>query len=115
MEVYFKLLPNFHRHQRKFPLNFLQTSPDARDRQRKFRGTLVETSSKLPLRNFGFGLLILTLAAKFAHEGKPNFYFEAKILALQFDFEGKAKTGKVKIFSFGFEVNFLASLVYWVF
>ena len=52
--------------------------------------------------------------ANFADGGKPNFYFEAKLLALQFDFEGKAKTGKVNIFSFGFEVNFLASLVYWV-
>ena len=33
---------------------------------------------------------------------------------MQIDFEGKAKTGEVKIFNFGFEINFLTCLVYWV-
>ena len=87
----------------KLPQNFLRPS-----------GSFEEVSSKLPRRRFDFGLLILTLAANFAHSGKPNFYFEVKTFTLQIDFEGKAKTGEVKIFNFGFEVNFLTCLVYWV-
>ena len=101
----------------KLIINCLKTSADT-------RGSFQETSSKLPPaqrqvsrkfpRNFlagvlTLGLLILTLGANFAHSGKPNFY----IFTLRIDFEGKAKTGEVKIFSFGFEVNFLTCWVYW--
>ena len=103
MEVWWKLI-----------INCLKTSADT-------RGSFQETSSKLPPAqrqfrgNFLAGVLtLLTLGANFAHSGKPNFYFEVKIFTLRIAFEGKAKTGEVKIFSFGFEVNFLTCLVYWV-
>ena len=107
MEAYHKLPQNFRRHQRKFPGNFLKTSSGPAAVSRKFPRNFLAGVLTL-------GLLILTLGANFAHSGKPNFYFEVKIFTLRIDFEGKAKTGEVKIFSFGFEVNFLTCLVYWV-
>ena len=102
MEAYHKLPQNFRRHQRKFPGNFLKTSSGPAAVSRKFPRNFLAGVLTL-------GLLILTLGANFAHSGKPNFY----IFTLRIDFEGKAKTGEVKIFSFGFEVNFLTCLVYW--
>ena len=103
MEAYHKLPQNFRRHQRKFPGNFLKTSSGPAAVSRKFPRNFLAGVLTL-------GLLILTLGANFAHSGKPNFY----IFTLRIDFEGKAKTGEVKIFNFGFEVNFLTCLVYWV-
>ena len=103
VEAYHKLPRNFRRHQTG---NFLKTSSDPAAVSRKFPRNFLAGVLTL-------GLLILTLAANFAHSGKPNFYFEVKIFTLRIDFEGKAKTGEVKIFNFGFEVNFLTCLVYW--
>ena len=107
VEAYHKLPQNFRRHQRKFPGNFLKTSSGPAAVSRKFPRNFLAGVLTL-------GLLILTSWAKVYHSGKPNFYFEVKIFTLRIDFEGKAKTGEVKIFSFGFEVNFLTCLVYWV-
>ena len=110
-EVWWKLIiklpQNFRRHQRKFPGNFLKTASGPAAVSRKFPRNFLAGVLTL-------GLLLLTSWAKVYHSGKPNFYFEVKIFTLRIDFEGKAKTGEVKIFDFGFEVNFLTCLVFWV-
>ena len=77
----------------QFKINFFKTSTGTRGsfQENCFKtstdtgGSFQDNSSKLPLRNFDFGLLILTLAANFARSGKPKFYYEVKILTLQVD------------------------------
>ena len=74
-------------------------------------GSFEEITLKLPLKHFDFGgLLILNLAAYFAHSAKPKVHYEVKVVTLQVDFESEVKAGKVEISNFRYEVIFLTCL-----